>query len=858
MSVGRSCHIFIASLLLLINVEHSSAQTKLFDQVIINEESGLAQDFVYSIVQDKKGFIWFSTGKGLSRYDGRQVDNFNDRQGLPDNFVTASALLSSGRLLFGHSTGRLSTYNGVFFESLSIDTLKNEIVSLTEDENHDIWCATKSGGLLKLNRNLTLKSFMFPGELQGKIVNDIVILSGRLIAATNEGLYTFQISGNELFFIDSPDVLRYKEITALELVKTDSSGYWIGSSEGVIHRAKTGSSTRILVSIVTSGLESPIQDIVEASDKSLWIGTLQHGIYHLKLDGNYKIKESVVLNENNGYPIREAKTVFLDSQDNVWIGTSGNGVMEIYPKYIQFLNLKEWGVEKVYAIEEGIRDYYIATDAGMLTLSTDSTRSKKISKFSKLQSGPILCVFRSDNDLLWIGTENKGIYTYSETTGQLKRIALNTVDEKPVRARFFEQDARHNIWISSVGSGVYKLNEQGGVASHLSTETGFIHNDIFAIHPDKKGRVWFGSQGAGLAMLNARDSLVLLSQYGLFPSHDVNDITEDRAGNIWIATDGQGYFKFTENEFENGGTSQNNLTAFIAGIAFNKQDRIWLSYRKGISYLDIKNGKQRDFTAKDGLQNNESYGSKIKVDSKDNILICHESGITILNTRKISSELVLRTYLTGIRISFERPVVVTPSKEQIQTSVFPSTKLPYNQNHLTFDFKATAINYSGAIYYRYFIKEFESAWSPPTTEHSATYSSLNPGTYTLRIQAANNPEKWTDPILEYSFTVQKPYWQRWWFYLLQITGICILFGITYLLSRTQKTKTSILRVMVFTCLFIVFEFIQNWVEPITANRLGQAPIFKTLINLGLALLLLPMERTFRNFFAYYAKSEDLE
>lgn len=852
----KRCHVLLLCLVLIV-AGRSSAQTKLFDQVILNEESGLAQDFVYSVIQDRKGFVWFSTGKGLSRYDGRQIDNFNDQQGLPDNFVTASTLLSSGSLLFGHANGKLSTYNGVFFEPLPIDTLHSEIISLIEDVNNNIWCATKSGGLAKLSANLTLSSFMFPGELQGKIVNDVAVLSGQLVVATNEGLYTFQLSGDKLFFIDSPDVLKYKEITSVEPIKADSSSYWIGSSEGEIHRAKTGSSTRILVTIITSGLESAIQDIVEAEDKSLWIGTLQHGIYHLKLDGNFKITESVVLNEDTGYPIREVKTIFIDSQKNIWAGTLGNGVIEIYPKYVQFLSLKEWNVEKVNAIEEGISAYYIATDAGMLTLSKDSTRAKKLSRFSTLPTSSIENVFLSSENLLWIGTE-RGIYTYSETTGQVKKIELNQPDGKPLRARFFKQDSAKNIWIASIGSGVYKLDEKGKILSRLSTETGFIHNDVFAIQPDRQGRVWFGSQGAGLAMLDANDSLHRLSQYGLFPSHDINDIREDQDGTIWIATDGQGYFKFAEGGFENGGASQNKVTAYITGIAVNRQNRVWLAYRKGLSYLDLATGKQRDFTTKDGLQSNESYGSKLMIDSKDNIFICHETGITILNTPKVKAELVLNTYLTGIRISFEKSVTATPTKEQVQASVFPSVSLPYNQNHVTFDYTATALNYTGPIYYHYFIKEFEATWSPSTTEHSVTYSSLNPGTYTLQIQATNNLEKWTDPVLTYSFTIEKPYWQRWWFYLLQITGICILFGITYLLSRTEKTKASILRVMVFTCLFIVFEFIQNWVEPITTNQLGQAPIFKSLINLGLALLLLPMERTFRNFFAVYTKSEDLE
>ena len=204
---------------LILGAGTAAAQPATFDYSILNEESGLAQDFVYSIIQDKKDFIWISTGKGLSRYDGRSIDNFTVHHGLPDNFVTASALLSSGRLLFGHQNGRITSYNGVYFEPLDYDTLKSEIISLTEDFQRNIWCVSKSSGLLLLNQDLTPRSFSFPGELQGKIVNDIAILSGQLIVATNEGLYAFQILGNELFFIDSPDILRFKEITTLERAK---------------------------------------------------------------------------------------------------------------------------------------------------------------------------------------------------------------------------------------------------------------------------------------------------------------------------------------------------------------------------------------------------------------------------------------------------------------------------------------------------------------------------------------------------------------------------------------------------------------------------------------------------------------
>ncbi len=855
MMQGKSYPILILLFVIILD-EISHAQPQAYDYIQLREETGLAQDFVYSIAQDKKGFIWISTGKGLTRYDGRNLDNFTGEQGLAENFVTASLSLSSGKLLFGHDTGKLSAYNGVFFEALALDTLKSQVISLTEDFNGNVWCVSKSGGLIVLNPDLTIKFFSFPGELQSKIVNDIALQLDQMIVATNEGLYTFQISENQLIFIDSPEILRTKEITSLELTTTDSLTYWVGSNEGEIFRAKTDLSTKILASVMITGLESAIKTIVENSDRSLWVGTLQNGIYKIILNERFEYVESLVLNEANGYPVKEIQTVFIDAQEDIWVGTLGNGAIEIYPKYIEFVSLHEFKVEKVFGIAEGANSYYIATDVGMLTWAKDSGK-RRIVKFKLLPSDVVISVFHDADNFLWIGTENNGIYKYSEDENQLKKIVLAQPDKIRIRARFFVQDSQGNIWISTIGQGIYKLNKKDEVLSHLSTEVGFIHNDIFAIHPDREGRIWFGSQGAGLARLDSDNSMQYLSRDGIFPSHDVNDITEDAAGNIWIATDGKGYYKYNQKTFENGGMAS-KTTAFIAGITSDNQNRIWLAYRKGISYIDLATGKQKDFTVKDGLRSNESYGSKIMVTSSGNVLICHESGVTILTELKETSQLLLKTYLSGVRVSFGQSVEVTPSEQQIQASVFPSISLPYNQNHLTFDFTATAINYSGPIYYHYYIKEFESTWSPPNTAHAITYSSLNPGNYTLLVQATNNLETWVDPILEYRFTIQKPYWQKWWFYLLQITGICTLFGVTYLLSRNEKTKTSILRVMVFTCLFIIFEFVQSLVEPIASNHIGQAPIFKSLINLSLAILLLPLERTFRTFFARHKTTEDLE
>ena len=50
-------------------------------------KDGLAANTVYNSYQDSKGFVWFCTSQGISRFDGHTFKNFTTREGLPDNEV---------------------------------------------------------------------------------------------------------------------------------------------------------------------------------------------------------------------------------------------------------------------------------------------------------------------------------------------------------------------------------------------------------------------------------------------------------------------------------------------------------------------------------------------------------------------------------------------------------------------------------------------------------------------------------------------------------------------------------------------------------------------------------------------------
>jgi len=53
------------------------------DVHLLNMQNGLADNTVSAVYKDKEGFVWFGTRNGLSRYDGRQITNFEQSNSYP-------------------------------------------------------------------------------------------------------------------------------------------------------------------------------------------------------------------------------------------------------------------------------------------------------------------------------------------------------------------------------------------------------------------------------------------------------------------------------------------------------------------------------------------------------------------------------------------------------------------------------------------------------------------------------------------------------------------------------------------------------------------------------------------------------
>ena len=129
----------------------------------ITRSDGLSHDNVYSIIQDKYGFIWFATQDGLNRYDGYGYNIFYNE---PNNINSISSSNfgvvfndSNGYLWLGTYRSGLDRYDPItrqfkhfkYTENDSISISSNKIRAITEDGLGNIWIGTSGGGLNKYN-----------------------------------------------------------------------------------------------------------------------------------------------------------------------------------------------------------------------------------------------------------------------------------------------------------------------------------------------------------------------------------------------------------------------------------------------------------------------------------------------------------------------------------------------------------------------------------------------------------------------------------------------------------------------------------------------------------------------------------
>ncbi|MCP4520793.1 MAG: hypothetical protein GY827_03715 [Cytophagales bacterium] len=823
---------------------------------VFNSENGIAQNYIYSVVQDPRGYLWVGTGEGVSRYDGKDIKTYTKEDGLAENFITSIAVLDKGKVILGHFEGGISLYDGDYFSIVDTITIESKVIDFASYQGKHVYGLTSNTGIFLYKEDSII--IQKTPELQGRIAYNIIELNHEIFVATNEGLIHYKIENDHsLKFIKEFSKFEYVSISALTL-KPNNKGFWIGTEEeGIFEYIIDEEGKGKVVEHPTPKLirKFEVHEILEDKLGNLWIGTKLHGIYRLEYSKENTIKYVDIFTEDSDYPSNLVNTLFEDTEGNVWAGTYGDGLIQMIAKEFVFFNLNK--KFKIGAVKSIVQTYdstfYYGTDRGLYHGRINYHDTMYVfQKMKALEGQGIECLHTKKGDsILWIGTKNKGLHYYNlkadttaDTTHYLEVTDISSFD----KVRVITEGENNTLWLSVATKGVYHIKKSGELIKHYDTRSGFLHNDIFDIFKDSKGRIWFTTHSAGLAFFHD-GKMELLSQKGSFPIRDVNTVTEDKNGIIWIATEGSGVYSFDEKEFK-GYTSESGLISnYCYSIITDDDNNVWIGHRSGISKIYIEQDSIVVFSEKNGLETTECLSQSICKDHRGHIWFGNSKGITKhdYNVEHHQGH-AFPTYIADILLfSKKEDLSIYPLVEESNSAgvLGQYAEFPYKKNHFTFDFISVSLKKQNGIYYQYILDGYDKDWQKETKNNVANYTNLDPGVYTFKVKSSNNGKHWSEEV-SYNFVIIKPFWERWWFFAAQIL---FLISVIFAVNRYSKSSNNkrLMRYLTFASVFIVFKFVNIIIEPLFRDLTGGIPIVKVFFNLVVAFCLLPAEKFIRKF-----------
>ena len=237
----------------------------------------------------------------------------------------------------------------------------------------------------------------------------------------------------------------------------------------------------------------------------------------------------------DGLPGNEVKDIKLDSRNNLWFTFPGHGMAKLDDNgwtYYTTATTELLSNAVTVLAEAANGNIVIGTSNGLSILSDSNVWSSYIDPLASMYVNAIKV---ASNGWIWVGTQNQGFYV-NTGSGFVK-----TLSNKYSNINAIEEGTQGNIFLGT-DSGIIKWN--GSVYSYISKSDGLPANKITSMRFDSRNRLWIGAEGGKNASWLDRTGIHQLNLMAGTDSLSIKAIHEDRKGDMWFATSGNGLIRY--------------------------------------------------------------------------------------------------------------------------------------------------------------------------------------------------------------------------------------------------------------------------------------------------------------------------
>jgi signal transduction histidine kinase/ligand-binding sensor domain-containing protein len=787
---------------------------------------GLAHDRVDRIVRDSRGFLWFCTAEGLSRFDGYEFKNYTQDDGLPHRAISDMLETSSGELWLGtgdgvvlfdpHGRSARVKGSGENIAPPMFRVIRAEpgssggpvaVVDLLQDRTGVIWAATSAGiYILEKGEDWQLRKFPIPASIENKNEDFSRLLedrSGGIWGATESGLYRVVPDRSSTQTI-------HNKLRAGSMIEGPDGSVWIGSVGGAedeiglhVYSVDEDVPRKIRTYRKSDGLvdESWLNGMLKTRDGRIFVG-IGNGLSEFVPGAAGDQKAFRIVSKEGVVAIGE------DAAGNVWFSTNSNGVRRLarggFVRFSSDDNLPEKRITSIVSSSDG-NVYVLAEVDKILRYDGEAFTSIKPLGMIPQSWGRGEVSFRDHTGAWWIAG-GSGLQRYPpvarlEDLGHTAPIRTYTTRDGLFGDVIFQlfEDSRGDVWIGIISGepdSLARWERSTDTIQRYTTGDGLPRlNPVSALGEDSAGNVWIGYYSGGLARYRRGKFEFYDAEDGLPPGY-IPDIYCDSAGRVWVATSNGGAVRIDEpnaddvrltNVTTRDGLSSNQVTCTTEDLA----GRIYISTGRGVNRLDTKTGRVKVFTMADGLP--ENVVTRCRRDSSGALWFGTWGGLARYLPETEEQIQPPPVFLSDLRVNGES----VGNLSQLGETVLDKIDLASDQRQVQVDFFALGFGVGESLRYQYKLDGIETEWSEPSAQRTVSLN-LSPGSYSFLVRAINAEGMISERPARLAFSISRPVWQQWWFLLILAVAIALTAYLVYRYRLGQLLKLERVRTRIAT------------------------------------------------------------
>lgn len=716
----------------------------------LDQSSGLSENTVCRIIQDRMGFVWLATWNGLNRYDGRNFVCYKAEPGIV-------CPLPSGRIDW-----------------------------IGENVEGDIWCIVADRPYLFRRKEQRFVD-VFRGQKLPPVSYMAELGGGNACMVTRQGdfykvhdRYPQRITGR---------VSRHR--AALCLIRrhavTRQYDYTCVGGRLVCRDRRTG---RKMEGRLPHGVNQ-VYNLAPYDDRRILMST-DHGLYFYDSPTHFKALE--------GWETQIVKDICVDRQRNIWMSTyPGVTVLReqhhlAHPQKSSMAGNDEF----VRALYHDNRAQTWIADKNDVVRIVRGGITRYLSASGTCQTSPcvfgsnVYCIFQDSRGIYWLGTKKDGVFKLTPEGNDrfaVKRFAdeKSGLDCPSVYA--ITEDDRHQLWIATFGGGVCRLVKGGKAGERFLS---------FSHYPKACRRVRCLYAAGGVMLAGTMSGLVTFNPHERnprfhvntrserltsLPNNDVMEIVGDSHGHIWLATLGGGVGRIKggnllsdQLQFDNISTVDGLASDVCLTLQTDSHDNLWIVSEMALTKYVPSQRKAVNFSLKD-------FGGGFIFSE---VCPLYAGGTMTFGTTQGAltiSPAQFRKSANSPEVALVR-IAVEGKEKPGDYNMGDTLVLARHERNLVIDFSTLDYNCNTTILYKYKVEGIDEAWQV-SDNPSLSLMNLPPGIYTLKVMSTNGDGIWNSRVRTLTIVVKPKFSETVWAkilysLLMALLGIAVIGIVRYI------------------------------------------------------------------------------